>query len=146
MDHMSRRARLVKGHSWGELKKMLDSNAREPHPQVYSVKAVEVPEPPEVVFTAVPKTQHFSPAEVRRSIVTMFEYLKPSPNPNRGRLSNAAVSLTFGAQTGRGSERSCVIRRTLEPVYQDLIFKVHELAQNAAGASLTLLRNPDSQT
>ena len=88
MDHMSRRARLVKGHAWGELKEMLDSNAREPHPQVYAVRSVEIPEPPEVVFTAVPKTQHFAPSEVRRSIMTMFEYLKPSPNANRGRLSN----------------------------------------------------------
>ena len=139
MDHMSRRARLVKGHSWGELKEMLDSNAREPHPQVYAVRSVEIPEPPEVVFTAVPKTQHFAPSEVRRSIMTMFEYLKPSPNANRGRLSNVAVSLTFGAQTGRGSERSCVIRRTLEPVYQELISKVHEMAQNAAGAALPYL-------
>ena len=139
MDHMSRRARLVKGHSWGELKEMLDSNAREPHPQVYAVRSVEIPEPPEVVFTAVPKTQHFAPSEVRKSIMTMFEYLKPSPNANRGRLSNVAVSLTFGAQTGRGSERSCVIRRTLEPVYQELISKVHEMAQNAAGAALPYL-------
>ena len=118
---------------------MLDSNAHEPHPQVYSVKSVEIPEPPEVVFTAVPRTQHFKPSEVRKSITTMFEYLKPSPNANRGRLSNVAVSLTFGAQTGRGSERSCVIRRTLEPVYQDLISKVHEMAQNAAGAALPYL-------
>ena len=45
----------------------------------------------------------------------------------------------FGAQTGRGSERSCVIRRTLESVYQDLISKVHEMAQNAAGAALPYL-------
>ena len=139
MEHMSRRAQLIKGHSWKELKEMLDSNAREPYPQVYSVKSVEVPEPPQVVFTAVPRTQHFKPADVRKSIVTSFEQVKPSPNANRGRLSNVAVSLTFGAQTGRGSERSCVIRRTLEPVYQDLIFKVHEMAQNAAGAALPYL-------
>ena len=59
--------------------------------------------------------------------------------PNRGRLSNNALSLTFGAQTGRGSDCSCVIRRTLEPVYQELISKVHELAQNAAGAALPYL-------
>ena len=139
MDHMSRRAQLIKGHSWGELKKMLDSNACEQHPQVYSVKSVDIPELPDVVFTRVPRTQHFAPSEVRKSIMTMFEYLKPSPNANRGRLSNVAVSLTFGAQTGRGSDRSCVIRRILEPVYQDLIAKVHEMAQNAAGAALPYL-------
>ena len=120
-------------------KEMLENHAREPHPQIYSVKSVEIPEPPDVVFTTVPRTQHFVPSEVRKSIMKMFENLKPTPNANRGRLSNVAVSLTFGAQTGRGSDRSCVIRRTLEPVYQDLISKVHEMAQNAAGAALPYL-------
>ena len=71
--------------------------------------------------------------------MTTFDCLRVTPNANRGRLSNAALSLTFGAQTGRGSDRSCVIRRTLEPVYQELISKVHELAQNAAGAALPYL-------
>ena len=139
MDHMSRRAELIKGHSWGELKTMMEKRAREPHPQIYSVKSVDIPEPPKVVFTTVPRTQHFVPSEVRKGIMKRFEDLKPTSNANRSRLSNAAVSLTFGAQTGRGSERSCVIRRTLEPVYQDLIAKVHEMAQGAAGAALPYL-------
>ena len=59
MDHMSRRAQLVKGHSWEELKEMLDSHACEQHPQIYSVKSVDIPELPDVVFTRVPRTQHF---------------------------------------------------------------------------------------
>ena len=139
MDHMSRRAELIKGHSWGELKTMMEKRAREPHPQIYSVKSVDIPEPPNVVFTTVPRTQHFVPSDVRKVIMKRFEDLKPTSNANRGRLSNVAVSLTFGAQTGRGSERSCVIRRTLEPVYQDLIAKVHEMAQGAAGAALPYL-------
>ena len=42
MDHMSRRAQLVKGHSWGELKEMLDSQACNQCPQVYSVKSVSL--------------------------------------------------------------------------------------------------------
>ena len=99
---------------------MLDNHAREPHPQIYSVKSVDIPELPGVVFTTVPRTQHFVPSEVRKNITKMFEYLKPSPNANQGRLSNVAVSLTFGAQTGRGSDRT---------VYQDLISKVHEMAR-----------------
>ena len=104
-----------------------------------SFKSVEVAKPPEVVFTTVPRTQHFVPADVRKNIMTMFDCLRVTPNANRGRLSNVALSLTFGAQTGRGSDRSCVIRRTLEPVYQELISKVHEMAQNAAGAALPYL-------
>ena len=139
MEDISRRAELTKGHSWIELKEMLENHAQEPHPQIYSVKSVEVPKPPDVVFTTVPRTQHFVPSEVRKSIMTTFDCLRVTPNANRGRLSNAALSLTFGAQTGRGSDRSCVIRRTLEPVYQELISKVHELAQNAAGAALPYL-------
>ena len=130
---------MTKGHSWRELKEMLKNYAQEPHPQIYSVKTVKVPDPLEVVFTTVPRTQHFVPAEVRKSIMTMFDCLRVTPNANRGRLSNTALSLTFGAQTGRGSDHSCVIRRTLEPVYQELISKVHELAQNAAGAALPYL-------
>ena len=118
---------------------MLENYAQEPHPQIYSVKSVDIPEPPDVVFTTVPRTQHFVPSEVRKSIMTMFENLRVTPNANRGRLSNVALSLTFGAQTRRGSDRSCVIRRTLEPVYQDLISKVHEMAQNAVGAALPYL-------
>ena len=55
---------------------------------------------------------------------------------NRGRLSGSAASLTFGAQTGRGSDRSCVIKRTLDYDYYPLITLVHQLAQNAAGSVL----------
>ena len=139
MEDISRRAELIQGHSWKELKEMLENYAQELHPQIYSVKTVELTKPPEVVFTTEPRTQHFVPSDVRKSIMTMFDCLRATPNANRGRLSNAALSLTFGAQTGRGSDRSCVIRRTLEPVYQELISKVHELAQNAAGAALPYL-------
>ena len=57
----------------------------------------------------------------------------------RGRLSDTALSLTFGAQTGRRSDRSCVIKRTLDPEYQPLISCVHQLAQNAAGSALPYL-------
>ena len=118
---------------------MFENHRQEPHPQVYSVKEVKVTDPPEVVFTTVPRTQHFVPSEVRKSIMARFDCLKVTPNANRSRLSNVALSLTFGAQTGRGSDRSCVMRRTLEPVYQELISMVHELAQNAAGAALPYL-------
>ena len=139
MEDVSKRAELKKGHSWKELKEMLENYTQEPHPQVYSVKTVEVPNPPEVVFTTVPRTQYFAPAEARKSIMAMFDRLRATPNANRGRLSGAALSLTFGAQTGRGSDHSCVIKRTLDPVYQELISRVHELAQNAAGAALPYL-------
>ena len=93
---------------------MLYTMAREPQPQIYAVKTIAVPEPSNVVFTAVPHTMHFKPSDVRREIVKWFEHFHPTPNLNRGRLSGSAASLTFGAQTGRGSDRSCVIKRTLE--------------------------------
>ena len=121
--------------------------ACEQHPQIYSVKSVDIPELPDVVFTRVPRTQHFAPSEVRRSITTMFEYLKPSPNANRGRLSNVAVSLTFGAQTGRGSDRSCVIRRTLEPVCNPRFdFKGPRDGTECSRSSFAISRNSDPKT
>ena len=43
--------------------------AREPKPQIYAVKTIVVPEPPNVVFTAVPHTKHFTPKDVRKEIV-----------------------------------------------------------------------------
>ena len=89
-----------------------------------------------MVFTAVPHTMHFKPSDVRREIVRWFENFHPTPNLNRGRLSGSAASLTFGAQTGRGSDRSCVIKRTLDYDYHPLITPVHQLAQNAAGSVL----------
>ena len=70
MEDISRRAELIKGHSWRELKDMFENHTQEPHPQIYSVKSVEVTKPPEVVFTTVPRTQHFVPTEVRKSIMT----------------------------------------------------------------------------
>ena len=47
--------------------------------------------------------------------------------------------LTFGAQTGRGSDRICVIKRTHDHNFHPLITLVHELAQNAAGPMLPYL-------
>ena len=68
-----------------------------------------------------------------------LERLHPSANPNRGRLSDTAQSLTFGAQTGRGPDRSCVIKRTTDHKYDNLLTLVHELAQNAVGPMLPYL-------
>ena len=68
-----------------------------------------------------------------------FEHFHPAPNPNRGRLCGTAPSLTFGAQTGRGSDRSYVIKRTLDHNFHPLITLVHELAQNAVGPMLPYL-------
>ena len=105
----------------------------------HAVKTIAVPEPSNVVFTAVPQTMHFKPSDVRREIIRWFENFHPTPNLNRGRLSGSAASLTFGAQTGRGSDRSCVIKHTLDYDYHSLIALVHQLAQNAAGSVLPYL-------
>ena len=139
MEDVSKRAELLARHSWRELKEMLENNTHETHPQIYSGKTVDIPKPPDVVFTMVPRTQHFVPSEVRKTIMSTFDRLRATPNANRGRLSNTALSLTFGAQTGRGSDRSCVIKRTLDYEYQTLISCVHQLAQNAAGSALPYL-------
>ena len=114
MQDIAEKATLISGHTWDELKEMIDNQIYEPQPQIYSVKTVAVPEPSNVVFTTVSPTHHFSPKEVRKNIIDWYEHFHPTPNLNRGRLSGTAASLTFGAQTGRGSDRSCVIKRTLD--------------------------------
>ena len=108
----AKHATLVSGHPWQELREMLDNQAHEPEPQMYSVKAVAVPETPMVMISLVARTKYIEPWKIRAKVIEWFEHLHPSANPNRGRLSGSAQSLTFGAQTGRGSDRSCVINRT----------------------------------
>ena len=139
MHDIARKAKRISGHTLDDLQEMLDTMAREPQPQIYPVKTIAVPEPSNVVFTAVPHTMHFKPSDVRREIIRWFEHFHPTLNLNRGRLSGSAASLTFGAQTGRGSDRSCVIKRTLDYDYHSLSTLVHQLAQNAAGSVLPYL-------
>ena len=139
MRDIARKAKRISGHTLDDLQEMLDTMAPEPQPQIYSVKTIAVPEISNVVFTAVPHTMHFKPSDVRREIIRWFEHFHPTPNLNRGRLSGSAASLTFGAQAGRGSDRSCVIKRTLDYDYHSLITLVHQLAQNAAGSVLPYL-------
>ena len=84
---LSTHANLVAGHSWMELRDTTDAQVQESQPQIYSVKAVTVPEAPMVVFNQVASTKHFQPWKARRDIVTWLEELHPTSNPNRGRLS-----------------------------------------------------------
>ena len=112
MHDIAKKATRISGHTLEELQEMLYTMAREPQPQIYAVKTIAVSEPSNVVFTKVPHTKHFKPSDVRKEIVKWFEHFRPTPNHNRGRLSGSAASLTFGARTGRGSDRSCVIKRT----------------------------------
>ena len=51
-----------------------------------------------------------------------------------------AKSLTCGAQTGRGSDNSCVVNRTHEQKHARLTEVVHQLAQSAEGAALLHLK------
>ena len=98
MQGIAQKATLISGHTWTELKNMLDNGIYEPQPQIYSVKTVAVLEVPKVLLSATPRTHHFNPTEVRRRIADWFERLHPTANLNRGWLSGTAQSLTFGAQ------------------------------------------------
>ena len=118
---------------------MLADQVQEPQPQIYSVKAVTAPEAPLAVFRQVSSTSHFQPWKERLDVIAWFKEFHPSSNPSRGRLSGTAQSLTFGAQTGRGSERSCVIKRTTDYKYHGLIDPVHQLAQSVVGPALPYL-------
>ena len=125
---------------------MLEGYTHEPHPQVYSVKTVEVPKPPEVVFTMVPRTQYFVPTEARKSIMAMFDRLRATPNPNRGRLSGTALSLTFGAQTGRGSDRSCVIQAHPRSSVPRVDFARSPIGTECRRCCATVLGDPNLET
>ena len=58
---------------------MIDDRTYEPHPQIYSVKTVAVPEPPKVLLSATPRARHFIPGEVRRKIGLSTFILLPIP-------------------------------------------------------------------
>ena len=87
-----------------------------------------------VLISLVARTKHFEPWKIRAKVIEWLEHLHPSANPSRGRLSGTAQS-----QTGRGSDRSCVIKRTTEYQYHTLIDLVHQLVQNAVGPMLPYL-------
>ena len=68
-----------------------------------------------------------------------FDSLHPQHHQNMSRLSGTAKTLTFGAQTGRGSEKGRLIRCTQESKCSRLIQLVHSLAQSTE-SSLPHLR------
>ena len=84
MEDIAKKARLVSGHKWNELKEMIDNRTYEPQPHIYSVKTVAIPEAPNVVFTTTPRTHYFAPSDVRKRIIDWFAHFHPAPNLNRG--------------------------------------------------------------
>ena len=64
MEDIAKKAKLIAGHAWKELKEMIDNHTYEPQPQIYFVKTVAISDPPDVVFTTVPRTHFFIPSEV----------------------------------------------------------------------------------
>ena len=77
MEDIAKKAKLITGHTWRELKEMIDNRTHEPQPQIYAVKTVAIPEPPNVVFTTVPRTHYFLPSEVRKDFADWFEHFHP---------------------------------------------------------------------
>ena len=81
MEDTAKHATLVSGHSWQELKKMLDNQTHEPQPQICSVKAVEVPETPMVLISLVPRNAPFCHGrlEARLLSCSRISILLPTP-------------------------------------------------------------------
>ena len=77
------------------------------------------------------KMPTFFPRKTAVEIAGEFGRLQAQHNKTRSTLSGATRIQTFGAQTGRGSEKGCLIRRTLDPKYGELIRLVHSLAASA---------------
>ena len=107
------------------------------------------PTPP-VELSCLDRSATFKPHQVRQEIVRLFEENQPRPNANRWRLSVVAKSLTFRAQTRRGSDNGCAIKRTPVPRYAQLIQLVHQLAQAAkdqdSGISVYWIPNSQART
>ena len=118
---------------------MIEEKVQDTQPQIYLVKAVKVSTIPPVVFSRVAPTDYFSPKKARRAVMTLFDLLHPTPNPNQGRLSRTAKSLTFGAHKGRGSDNGCVVNGTNDAKCTSLIEVVHQFEQAVDGPALPYL-------
>ena len=85
------------------------------------------------------KTPTFFPGEVAKSIAKGLTASILNITRIKSRLSGAAKTLTFGAQTGRGSEKGCVVKKTHEKTFEKLIRLVRSLAQATVGTALPYL-------
>ena len=139
MSDIASQTTLITGHPWPELKEIIREQVQKSSPTIHAVQEVALIEPPPIVLSYPRKSVTFSPHQARHGIAKLLDANHPQPNPNRIRLSGSAKTLTFGAQTGRASEKGCVIKRTHEQKYSRLIQVVHKLAQSVIGAALPYL-------
>ena len=121
MEDIARQTTLVSGHPWPELKWIIHGQVQKACPMIHAVREM-VPTPAPPIQVSYPgKSVSFNPHHARNETMRLFDENQPKPNANRSRLSGVAKTLTFGAQTGRGSENGCVIKRTYEQEYTKLI-------------------------
>ena len=85
MEDIGKKATLISGHAWDELKEMIDNRTYEPQPQMYSDKTVAIPEPPNHCAL------HSLLRRLSNGLSISIQHL------NRDRLSGTAPSLTLGA-------------------------------------------------
>ena len=130
---------LVSGHPWPELREMINEQIQQARPQIYVVQdMVLTPTPP--VELSYLDNQQLKPHQLRQEIIRLFEETSQDQMPIDGACQlGVAKSLTFGAQTGRGSDNGCATKRILEPRYAQLIQLVHQLAQSAKVQALPYL-------
>ena len=79
MKDFAEKANLVSGYKGSELKDMIDNRTHEPQPQIYSVKAIAVPETPDVLLSSTPRAHYFIPNDVRNQIAngsSIFTHLR----------------------------------------------------------------------
>ena len=103
MHDIARKTTRISGHTMDDLQDMLATMAREPQPQIYSIKTIAIPEPSKVFFYRSAACWPIQAKRGERRNRTLVRALSSCTKPNRGRLSGSATSLTFGAQTGRGT-------------------------------------------
>ena len=138
MEDIARNTMLMRGHSLQWLKEKVNEQVTSKSLHIHAVQEVRLVEVPNISLNYPQKSNTFSPARVANKTAKLFDELQPQVNPNRSRLTKTSATLTFGAQTGRGSDVSCIIARTKDPQYQSILAAVHSLAQ-ASQSSLPYL-------
>ena len=74
-------------------------------PKIHAVHAVVPTTAPSIQVSYPCKSVSFTPSQARQEIMRLFDENQPKPNASRWRLPGVAESLTFGVQTGRGSDK-----------------------------------------
>ena len=88
MQAISNNTNLVSGHSWLELKDMIDEQVQKTHIQIYAVEELLLTPIPPVKFSHLITSEDFKPNKARQESMRLLEVHQPAPNPNGGQVTD----------------------------------------------------------